>query len=74
MTKLSKEIGQADLIKEISVKSKTAKSQHTCRYNAQKAAAHVFKIKEGLNRMIPLIHDEAVKEILKEIIKEAAKL
>lgn len=72
--KLSKEIGQKGLIKEIFVKSSPSKSQRTCRYNAQKAAAHVFKIKEGLNRMIPLIHDEATKEILNEIIKEAAKL
>ena len=46
----------------------------TSRRQLQKNAAHIFVIKECINRLLPMIHEEEAKEILVKLAEEAAKL
>ena len=46
----------------------------TSRRQIQKNAAHIFVIKECINRLLPMIHEEEAKEILAKLAEEAAKL
>ncbi|HJA69999.1 MAG TPA: hypothetical protein IAA07_00275 [Candidatus Lachnoclostridium stercoravium] len=61
--------------KELMEKSiKEINSRATSRRQSQRNAAHIFQMKEYINRLIPFVHEEEGKEILVKILEEAAKL
>ena len=53
---------------------KEINSRATSRRQSQRNAAHIFQMKEYINRLIPFVHEKEGKEILIKILEEAAKL